>query len=61
MSIITYYACLRRCLTCTLHLGAQQGRTVRYVGRPAAASPATASVAIHRKETADIVDAALAS
>ncbi len=37
-----------------------QARTVRYVGRPAAASPATASLAIHRAETAELIDAALA-
>jgi 2-oxoglutarate dehydrogenase E1 component len=33
---------------------------VRYVGRPAAASPATASFAIHQKETQEILEAALA-
>lgn len=32
---------------------------VRYIGRPPAASPATASFSIHQKETQDIIDAAL--
>ncbi|DBA67070.1 hypothetical protein WJX79_005030 [Trebouxia sp. C0005] len=32
---------------------------IRYVGRPAAASPATASLAIHRQETDEIVNTAL--
>jgi 2-oxoglutarate dehydrogenase E1 component len=32
---------------------------VRYVGRAAAASPATASFGIHQKETQEIIDAAL--
>lgn len=34
-------------------------RGVKYVGRAAAASPATASFSIHQKETAEIIDAAL--
>jgi 2-oxoglutarate dehydrogenase complex dehydrogenase (E1) component-like enzyme len=38
-----------------------QAKSVRYVGRPAAASPATASLAIHRAETAELLDAALAA
>ena len=38
-----------------------QGKTVRYVGRPAAASPATASLAIHRAETAELLETALAA
>lgn len=33
--------------------------SVRYAGRAAAASPATASFSIHQKETAEIIDAAL--
>jgi 2-oxoglutarate dehydrogenase E1 component len=37
--------------------GGQQ--RVRYVGRPAAASPATASFAIHQRETLELVEAAL--
>eukprot|EP00882_Tetradesmus_deserticola_P008563 GHRQ01009031.1.p3 GENE.GHRQ01009031.1~~GHRQ01009031.1.p3 ORF type:complete len:118 (+),score=64.93 GHRQ01009031.1:1419-1772(+) len=36
-------------------------KRVHYVGRAAAASPATASFAIHLKETQDIISAALAS
>jgi 2-oxoglutarate dehydrogenase E1 component len=36
-------------------------KRVHYVGRAAAASPATASFSIHLKETQDIIDAALAS
>jgi len=34
-------------------------RRVQYIGRPTAASPATASLAIHRAETAELIDAAL--
>lgn len=34
-------------------------RGVKYVGRAAAASPATASFSIHQKELAEIIDAAL--
>jgi hypothetical protein len=34
---------------------------VRYVGRPTAASPATASPAIHRAQMAEIIDTALSS
>ena len=34
---------------------------VKYVGRAAAASPATASFSIHQKETAEIIDTALAA
>lgn len=37
-----------------------QFRVVRYVGRPAAASPATASASIHKEETARVVAEALA-
>jgi 2-oxoglutarate dehydrogenase complex dehydrogenase (E1) component-like enzyme len=36
-------------------------RTIRYVGRPAAASPATGSPVIHARETRDIVDEALSA
>jgi 2-oxoglutarate dehydrogenase E1 component len=36
-------------------------KRVHYVGRAAAASPATASFSIHLKEMQDIIDAALAS
>lgn len=36
-----------------------QLRSVRYVGRPAAASPATASASIHKQETARLVAEAL--
>ncbi len=32
---------------------------MQFIGRPPAASPATASFAIHQKETKDIIDAAL--
>ncbi len=39
--------------------GGAQVRRVQYIGRPAAASPATASLAIHRAETAELIDAAL--
>eukprot|EP00879_Flechtneria_rotunda_P017667 GHRR01018519.1.p1 GENE.GHRR01018519.1~~GHRR01018519.1.p1 ORF type:complete len:632 (+),score=225.54 GHRR01018519.1:2874-4769(+) len=35
-------------------------KQVKYIGRAAAASPATASFAIHQKETQDIIDAAMA-
>jgi 2-oxoglutarate dehydrogenase E1 component len=41
------------------HSAAALHRGVRYVGRAAAASPATASFGIHQKETADILEAAL--
>ena len=34
---------------------------VRYVGRPAAASPATASFRIHQSETQEIIETALAA
>lgn len=34
-------------------------KTVKYIGRAAAASPATASFSIHQKELAEIIDAAL--
>lgn len=37
----------------------QQPHCVRYIGRAAAASPATASFSIHQKETAEIIEAAL--
>jgi 2-oxoglutarate dehydrogenase E1 component len=37
------------------------GKRVHYVGRAAAASPATASFSIHLKEMQDIINAALAS
>jgi 2-oxoglutarate dehydrogenase E1 component len=37
------------------------GKRVQYVGRAAAASPATASFSIHLKEMQDIINAALAS
>ncbi len=40
--------------------GGQQLR-VRYVGRPPAASPATASFAIHQRETLELIEAALAA
>lgn len=36
-------------------------KRVHYVGRAAAASPATASFSIHLKETQDVINAALAS
>ena len=36
-----------------------QVKTVHYMGRPTAASPATASAAIHRAETAEIINLAL--
>ncbi|KAK9809577.1 hypothetical protein WJX73_003787 [Symbiochloris irregularis] len=38
---------------------AQQGRQLRYVGRAAAASPATASMAIHQAETKHLIDTAM--
>ena len=36
-----------------------EGRTLRYVGRPESAAPATGSLAVHRAEEAAILDAAL--
>ncbi len=38
---------------------AVQATPVRYVGRPTAASPATASPSIHRTQVAEIINMAL--